>query len=428
MKKRVLLALLLSGASIIFADEAKPVWELGKNPIDPNLTTGKIELVDGVVRVDGENTFALPASVLGDQNSYTIEFEVKRPVDAKNGHSIALCSNSDKTNQTGLALIYYPPTYNNGDLHTNGAFTAHVQPRKLLDDSFTTFTLLVKDKELLLFKNGLLLTATDTVHPSALPLTFGGKVHARFFPQTYMLRNIKIYQSAVFPAGFDQSTDIMLTYSGDQYTMHRAKITNPALPRILVVGDSISIAYRQYVSEHFKDKAYVDYWVGGRWYEPTSVKDENSKVKRAYKGVLANGPYDVVSWNPMTLHMWNPDNPKYCSVENYPANLTEIVGYLKIIAPNTQFLWVRCTPYSTWDASKNRIIDRKKSERLATFNQLSDEIMQQQGIPEVDLWAICEKHPELSSADTVHWPKASKRFADTISTEIEKFLPKTNSE
>ncbi len=427
MKTRTLLALLLSAASITFAQEATPVWELDKNPIDPNLTTGKIEVVDGVVSVDGTNTFALPASVLGNQNSYTIEFEAKRPADTKTGHSITLCSNNDKATKTGLAMVYHPPSYHCGWLFTNGAHTANLA--KALDDQFNKFTLLVKDKELLLFKKDLLLVATDTINPSNLPLRFGGQYHSQYAPQTYQLRNIKIYQSAVFPAGFDKSTEIMHTVSGDQYTMHRAKITNPTLPRILVIGDSISIAYRQYITAHFKDKAYVDYWVGGRWYEPASLKDENSKVKLAYKGVLANGPYEVVSWNPMTLHMWNFHNPRVCSVENFPANLTEMVGYLKTTAPNTQFLWVRCTPYTNRDATNKIIIDPKRSERLAAFNRLSDAIMKNQGIPTVDLWAICEKHPELSSGDGVHWSaKASKLFADAICTEIEKQLPKTASE
>lgn len=422
MMRQALVLLALFLASVCSAEEATPVWELGKNPIDSKMTTGNIQLVDGVVEVDGRNTFALPASVLGDQNDYTIEFDVKCPANMENGHSITLFSNSDEAEQAGLALVYHPPSYDCGWLFTNGEQTA-ILP-KMLDDKFDKITVLVKDKELLIFRNGLLLAATDTINPSGLPLRFGGIFHAQNAPQTYSLRNIKIYQSAVFPAGFDRSTDVMLSYSGDQYTMYRAKIKDPTRPRILVVGDSISIAYREYITAYFKGKAYVDYWVGGRWYEPASVEDENTKVKRAYKGVLSNGPYDVVSWNPMTLHMWNPDNPQYCSVEKYPANLTEIARYLKKIAPKTQFLWVRCTPYTTWDENKNRTVDEKQSERLAIFNKLSDGVMVEQGIPEVDLWAVGKNAPQLSSADGVHWSsKASELFAETISVEIEKYLP-----
>ena len=87
--------------------------------------------------------------------------------------------------------------------------------------------------------------------------------------------------------------------------MQRSDIKDPALPRILVIGDSISMGYRGFITKHFKGKAYVDYWVGGGWLDPDSVKDRNSKVKKSWSGVLSNGPYDVVSWNAMTLHMWN---------------------------------------------------------------------------------------------------------------------------
>ncbi|WPJ95559.1 SGNH/GDSL hydrolase family protein [Coraliomargarita algicola] len=421
MKTKLITIPLACIITSLWAHRPQPVWELGKQMIAPTLSTGQIHPVQGVIEVDAQNTFAIPVELLGDQETYTIEFDVKRPASAINGHSITLCSNTDTNAQQGLALVYHPPSYNCAWMYINGEKMA-ILP-KLLDDQFNTITLLVKDRELLIFKNGLLLAATDAIRPSERPLRFGGGYTTGKSPQAYQLRNIKLYQDAVFPKGYDRSTEIMLSTSGDQYTMFRAKIKDPSLPRILVVGDSISIAYREYISDYFRDKAYVDYWVGGRWYEPVDLQDKNAKVKRAYRGVLANGPYDVVSWNPMTLHMWNPDNPQSCSVENYPENLTEIVHFLKELAPSTQFFWVRCTPYSTVDANKQRTIDYKRSTRLDTFNQLSDTIMQNQGIPTIDLWAVCEDHPQLSSGDGVHWPKASQLFAETIAKAIEPSLP-----
>ena len=78
-----LLNVLLVPPSSAESSESQPTWELGKNPIDAVTTKGQVDLVDGVIKLDGTNSFAVPAGVLGEQSDYTIEFEVKKPADAK---------------------------------------------------------------------------------------------------------------------------------------------------------------------------------------------------------------------------------------------------------------------------------------------------------------------------------------------------------
>ena len=80
MKKTLLTALSLALAASAHAQtqDAKPTWELGKSAIDPASIHGKIEIIDGVVKLDTTNSFAIPAAVLGSQKDYTIEFELKR--------------------------------------------------------------------------------------------------------------------------------------------------------------------------------------------------------------------------------------------------------------------------------------------------------------------------------------------------------------
>ncbi|MFA6293256.1 MAG: hypothetical protein WC637_15830, partial [Victivallales bacterium] len=67
MKMLLMAALALAAVSATQAQDAVPTWELGKNPMDPATMQGKIELVDGVVKLDCTNSFAIPASVLGAQ-------------------------------------------------------------------------------------------------------------------------------------------------------------------------------------------------------------------------------------------------------------------------------------------------------------------------------------------------------------------------
>ena len=406
-------------ATALQAQTPTPVWELGKSAIDTALAKGKIDQASGVIRVDGTNTFALPASVLGAQNDYTVEFEVKRPANMKQGCGITLVSNTDDKNKAGFALTYFPPEYNACWLFCNGYQT--YEQRGFLSDAFTKLTFVVKDKRVTLFRNGLLLALTDAVNPSSLPLVFGSSASDSRPLQPYELRNIRIYDQPIFPTGFDRSAERMRNFSGDQYFMQRAEIKDPALPRILVIGDSISMGYRSFIAEHFKGKAYVDYWVGGG---TDNMEGENAAGKRAWKGVLSNGPYAVVTWNSMSLHAW--PKPERCPEDTYVARMTQAVAFITQAAPGTKFIWIRTTPWRTTPDVGKPTLNTEENRRIIRFNRLTDEIMTKCGIPEVDLYALCETKLDTVAAgskDSVHWSQdVSRLLAGAIIKEVEKAL------
>lgn len=413
-------AIALATAISARAQDTKPTWVLGKDTMDPATTRGTVELVDGVVKLDGTNSFSIPAAALGMQNDYTIEFEVRKATAAKG--AIFLVSNADEKNQAGLSLKYCPPDYNAALLFVNGHQT--VEQRGFLGDKFSKITLVAKDRKLTLFRDGLILAMTDEVKPSPMPIVFGGSLKVPV--TTYELRGIKIYDHAIFPTGFDQSADRMRYCSGPGYAMQRVNIKDTSLPRILVVGDSISMGYRGFITDHFKGRAYVDYWVGGSWFA-TTVRGDDFPTLRAWDGVLSNGPYDVVSWNAMTLHMWN-GSPGRCSEESYPANMTRVVEYLQKTVPNTRFIWIRCTPWRTTPETGRPSFVNERNDYIIRLNKLTDEIMTKHGIPEIDLYSLCEKKLDTvptGSKDSLHWSQeVSKLMADEIIREIEKLLPK----
>ncbi|HEY3330612.1 MAG TPA: SGNH/GDSL hydrolase family protein [Capsulimonadaceae bacterium] len=410
---------LLLVSTLAQAETATTTWELGKQTPEASSTVGTVTVIDGVVTLDGTNSFALPAKVLGAQDDYTIEFEVKRPAGAKG--EIQLVSNMDDKGKTGLAFRYSPPDYNAVNLFTNGYRT--YEARGFLDDKFNKITLVVKQKKLTLFRNGLILAVTETVNSSTLPLVFGAVRKEATAP--YEVRNIKVYDTAVFPTGFDQTADRMRYVSGDGFAMQRADAKDPTLPRILVVGDSISMGYRSYITERYKGRAYVDYWVGGGWFE-YDIKGDNFPALRAWDGVLANGPYDVVTWNAMTLHMWN-GMPGRCSEDKYPGYMTQVVEHLQTVAPKTKFIWVRCTPWRTTPTEGRPGLAPERNDVIVRLNKATDEVMTKHGIPEVDLYSMAlTKFDTIptGSQDALHWNgDVSREFADEIAKCIEPRLP-----
>jgi len=404
---------------------AEPVWQFGKQQISG--TKGNLKLENNTVRLDGTNSFSIPVSVLGKQQDYTIEFELKRDPEAngKNRDHLVWMSFSDPKDKSGIAVQYNPPSYNAVWLHLNDG---RIEYRGFLPDAkkFYKYTFVVKDGKLQVFRDGLLLILADAVKPSKQPLTFGEVKKEAVRP--YLLRNLKIYGEAIFPSGFDRNVSRMRTCTGDQYTIQKADIKNPALPRILVVGDSISMGYRNYITEHFKGRAYVDYWVGGTWFGKDSVKGDNAAPKRGWRGVFSHGPYDVVSWNAMTLHMWTLKQAWRCPEESLEPNMMEMTEFLQKLAPKTKFIWVRCTPVRNNLPDGTPVLNNPGNDRVVKYNKITDGVMKKRGIPEVDLYAIAESRMgsvRKGWADNVHWDgPTSKAFADAIIKEIEKVLPK----
>lgn len=429
MKTFPSIAVALVCMSSALAQDVKPVWELGVNAIDPGLMKGKVEPVDGMVKLDGAASFAIPKEALGEQKDFTIEFEMRlppgfQPMSRKEG-SLSVVSNTDAREHAGFDLRYCPPGSGGGSdnvflISVNGYETGKF--RALAGNAFTRLTIVAKDRALMFYRDGMLWAMTGEFKPSSLPLSIGETLKTPL-PLPYELRQLRIYDKALPPVDGLPDATVMRNVSGDQFSMQRVDITDPTLPRILVVGDSISGGYRTFVTEHFKGKANVDYWVGSGWFDWTA-KEDDFPVLRGWNGVLANGPYDVVSWNSMTLHMWTPNKPERCDIGRYPDQMTRVVEHLQRVAPKTKFVWVHCTPYTKTEEGKPAVIDHEKSKRLVLFNEATDPIMRKFGIPIVDLYTLCERHPELALKDGLHWSgEASRLMAAEIVAEIEKHLP-----
>lgn len=422
MKKTVWISAVFSLLFFLGAEE-QAVWQLGKHSFSPEGTG--IDAAKGVVEFNGTNAFTIPVSVLGDQKDYTIEFEIKRDprADGKDKDHLIWMDFSDPEKQTGICLRYYPPSYNAVWLHLNDG---RIEYRNFLPDAkrFYRYTFVVKDRKLQVFRDGLLLILADTVKPSVKPIRFGEIKTQAVKP--YHLRNLKIYNKALFPKGFDPNVSRMRTCTGDQYTIQKADVKDPSLPRILVVGDSISMGYRSYITKHFEGRAYVDYWVGGTWFGKDAVKGENSDPKRGWRGVFSHGPYDVVSWNAMTLHMWNLNQAWRCPEESLEPNMLEMTEFLQKNFPETKFIWVRCTPVRNNLPDGTPVLENPANDRVVRYNRIVDGVMKKRGIPEVDLYAIAVSRLgtiRKGWADTVHWDSAtSKLFADAIIREMEKAL------
>jgi acyl-CoA thioesterase-1 len=202
-----------------------------------------------------------------------------------------------------------------------------------------------------------------------------------------------------------------------------AKIEDvPGLPRVLLVGDSISMGYTIPVRELLKGKANVHRIPqnGG----PTTNGLKNIKAW------LGDSKWDVIHFN-WGLHdvKYIQDDPgkradpqapgshRQVSIGDYEKNLRELVAQLK--TTGAKLIWGNTTPVP--EGSDGRIAGEE-----VKYNEVAARVMKEAGIPTDDLNAhAAAKLKDVQLPANVHYSDAGYRYlAEKVAAEIEAALPR----
>ena len=194
------------------------------------------------------------------------------------------------------------------------------------------------------------------------------------------------------------------------------------LPRVLLIGDSISMGYTVPVRELLKGKANVHRI-------PTNGGPTTNGLTNL-RNWVGGAKYDVIHFN-WGLHdlkyiakdpsqLADPKSPGahyQVSIADYEKNLTSLVEQLK--ATGSTLIWCTTTPVP--DGSQGRV----KGDEVK-YNEVAAKVMKAAGIPTDDLCAHANaKLKEIQRPENVHYtPEGYKYLAEKVSAEIEKALPK----
>ncbi len=197
------------------------------------------------------------------------------------------------------------------------------------------------------------------------------------------------------------------------------------LPRVLLIGDSISIGYTKPVIELLKGKAVVQRVKGNAGHTGMGVDRLPQWLDAKH------GKWDVIhfNWGLWDLCYRNPEsktqgrrdkvNGKVTHTpEQYRENLEKIVALLK--ETKARLIWASTTPVPEGEAG------RKVGDDVI-YNRIAAEVMKKHGIPINDLHAVMLPHMnELTTAPgNVHFkPEGSMSLAKQVVAEIEKALKK----
>lgn len=190
----------------------------------------------------------------------------------------------------------------------------------------------------------------------------------------------------------------------------------PGLPRVLLLGDSISIGYTVAVRTELEGKANVHR-------PPTNCSSTRTGVAKL-KDWLGEKPWDVIHFNfglhdlkyvvgdkPQLVAIGTEGSHRQVPIDEYENNLRKIVEMLN--KSNAKLVWCSTTPVPK--GAKGRI-----PKDAQTYNAVAAKVMQEADIATDDLFAFAQpKLKEIQRPRDVHYtPEGSKTLAKQVAKTI----------
>lgn len=184
------------------------------------------------------------------------------------------------------------------------------------------------------------------------------------------------------------------------------------LPRVLLIGDSISMGYTLPTRALLEGRANVHRI-------PTNGGPTSNGVKNLAKW-LGEGKWDVIHFN-WGLHDLKsmPDGTPQISLEDYEKNLRTLVAQLK--ATGATLVWASTTPVPEGELKPPR-----SNADVVRYNEVAAKVMAENGVRINDLYALClPRLAELQLPVNVHFSaKGSAALAEQVAAVIAEVLPR----
>jgi len=190
-----------------------------------------------------------------------------------------------------------------------------------------------------------------------------------------------------------------------------AHADNDALPRVLLVGDSIARGYYESAEKALEGKASCARY-------STSAFIGHSKFLAELEILLEDYRFDVIHIN-NGLHGWG------YTEEEYAQSFPKLFETLQKHGRGAAIIWASTTPVRSGEGLN--AFD-EKTERVKERNRIAAEIIRAHQIPVDDLFALVEPHADFYAGDGVHFNEQGRAAQGKQVAEIvSKYLPRTNA-
>ncbi len=211
-------------------------------------------------------------------------------------------------------------------------------------------------------------------------------------------------------------------------SLSSAFVPDPALPNVLILGDSISIGYTLPVRKLLAGKANVFRPMTPDGEKPVNCAGTTEGVKSIDRW-LRDRKWDVIHFNwglhdckhvkePGTsLNSDDPNDPVQADPETYAANLRTLVA--KLEATGAKLVFATTTPVPAGTGKPAR-----RTDAQIRYNAAAEPIVRERGIRVNDLCAFCLPQLEkIQSPKNVHFtPAGSEALGREVARVIEEEL------
>ena len=171
----------------------------------------------------------------------------------------------------------------------------------------------------------------------------------------------------------------------------------PGLPRVLLIGDSISMGYTMPVRELLKGKANIH-----------RVPENGGPTKNGIAKInawLGSGKWDVIHFN-WGIHdlKYMPDEKRQVEPAEYESNLRTLVGKMK--ATGAKLIWATITPIPSGELNPPR-----RFGEVSEYNAIAEKVMKENGVAIDDLnTAVTPQLAKLQNPKDVHYNAEGYKF------------------
>jgi hypothetical protein len=180
------------------------------------------------------------------------------------------------------------------------------------------------------------------------------------------------------------------------------------LPRVLLIGDSITRDYYHDTEERLQGKAYVARLSTSRFISDPVLLQEIAVV-------LDNTKFDIIHFN-NGMHGWQHSEDEYAKA--FPA----FVAAIKQHAPKAKLIFATTTTLKDSKPLPPGNQTLASDERIAKRNQIARNFLAQEKIPMDDLNALCGGHPEYHRDDVHFNERGIAAQGAQVAVEIQKLL------
>jgi acyl-CoA thioesterase-1 len=185
---------------------------------------------------------------------------------------------------------------------------------------------------------------------------------------------------------------------------------DPALPRVLLIGDSISIGYTVPVRTLLQGKANVH-----------RIPENGGPTSRGVEKIdrwLGQGKWDVIHFNWGLHDLRQSETGQYqVPLEQYEKNLRQLVK--KMQASGARLIWASTTP-----VPEGKLAPPRRNSDVQAYNAVARKIMEENKIAIDDLYAFALPRLEkIQRPVNVHFtPTGSHALAEKVVESIRAAL------